>query len=754
MLLCLAEQKCQQKFVESFADLLHGFEIILALTEKYSALVMNPPYMKAGNMNDVLKDYVDNNYLESSADMYSIFMLLAMNNIAQKGKISMIVQPTWLTSYTFGVLRKFIIDNFSVNSLLHMGRGNFGNDWGSVAFCITQGKIGNKGLFFRLFRRTFYRIEPEHISSLFLAALQNHSFKFDFSKYKSNNFNLLDGNTGSRICYTYDLNKFTNISNYPFCYTFSDYIINIINNTNIADNFNPATGLQTGDNKRFIRTWFEISSNKINIEWFPLVNGGNYRRWYGNLNDLIYWFQDGKDIRNCSSSVLRNQQYYLKEGVSWNRIASKGISIRAFPSGCLFDQAGDSMFAEDISKLKICMGYLNTQVAKSFFDMFAPGINLTAGVIGKLPYKNVTNEDEILFIVNKNISISKEDWDAHETSWDFKTNELVSIDDKSFFEIVNDYCNFKHCNLDLAQPEPEKIGWRTDWYKTKWETKFYRLHGNEEELNRQFIDIYGLQDELTPDVPLDEVTILQQGEISIENDEIVWHNDVIIKQFISYAVGCMMGRYSIDKTGLILANQGDSIKQFNELVPNSRFEVDDDGIIPLMPSDTWFNDNATLRFKRFVATVFSDETLNENLNFIEQALGKSIDTYFVKDFWKDHTKMYQKRPIYWLFSSKKGAFQCLAYMHRMDAYTAERVRSKYLLPHIEWLVNKAKELEDAPMLNAQERKELDSLRKQIDECREYHDRLHLVADQQIAFDLDDGVVVNYAKLGDVLAKIK
>jgi type II restriction/modification system DNA methylase subunit YeeA len=282
-----------------------------------------------------------------------------------------------------------------------------------------------------------------------------------------------------------------------------------------------------------------------------------------------------------------------------------------------------------------------------------------------------------------------------------------------------------------------------------------QIHTNEEELNRQFIEIYGLQDELTKDVPLEEITILQQGEISIKEGHIEWHDDVVMKQLISYAVGCIMGRYSIDKEGLILANQGDGQKEYTELVPNSRFEVDDDCIIPLMTSDTDFADNATLRFKQWLSVTFGEDNLVENLNFIEGALGKSLDDYFVKDFWKDHKKMYQNRPIYWLFSSKKGAFQCLAYMHRMNPYTAESIRTKYLLPHIEWLIQKQSEMEaNAANLTTAERKKLDNIRKQIEECREYHDRLHVIADQQIVFDLDDGVVVNYAKFDDVLQKLK
>lgn len=239
------------------------------------------------------------------------------------------------------------------------------------------------------------------------------------------------------------------------------------------------------------------------------------------------------------------------------------------------------------------------------------------------------------------------------------------------------------------------------------------------------------------------------------NQKITWHDDIIVKQLISYAVGCMMGRYSIDKKGLILANQGDGVEQYNNLVPNSRFSIDDDGIIPLMSSNCNFPDVITHRFKEWLSVAFGEENLINNLNLIEKALTKNLEDYFTKDFWKDHKKMYQNRPIYWLFTSKKGAFQCLVYMHRMTPYTAEQVRANYLLPHIEHLVTKQTEMEaNVATLTTHSRKELDTIKKQIDECREYHDRLHLVADQQIAFDLDDGIVVNYAKFGDVLAKLK
>ena len=407
------------------------------------------------------------------------------------------------------------------------------------------------------------------------------------------------------------------------------------------------------------------------------------------------------------------------------------------------------------------LAFLNTIVCNSIANVLNPTLSKQINDVLNIPLANCDTalKQLVMNLAQDCVDISKSDWDAHETSWDFERNPLY----EQFLECMED-------DLQNVIPSETSLEELSKYavaeamhplttcmhnYKDKWEVNFMRLHMNEEELNRQFIDIYGLQDELTPDVPLNEITILQQGEISIENDRIKWHDDVVMKQFISYAVGCMMGRYSIDKPGLILANQGDGVNEYNEKVPNSRFEVDDDGIIPLMTSDTEFADNATKRFKQWLAIAFGDTHLVENLNFIEGALGKSLDDYFVKDFWKDHKKMYQNRPIYWLFASKKGAFQCIAYMHRMNAYTAERIRTKYLLPHIEWLMQKQSEMEEnAANLSTAERKKLDSIHKQLDECREYHDRLHVVADEQIAFDLDDGVVVNYAKFRDVVQKIK
>jgi hypothetical protein len=339
----------------------------------------------------------------------------------------------------------------------------------------------------------------------------------------------------------------------------------------------------------------------------------------------------------------------------------------------------------------------------------------------------------------------------------FKQNELVAINDSTYVDIINEIYEGTGIMVDLAAPESESLEWRVGIYKEKWQDKFNRLHDNEEELNRQFISIYGLEDELTPDVPFSEITILQDGEISIENEALIWHDDVLMKQLISYAVGCWMGRYRLDKPGLYIAHPDPSDEELSPyMYHGEQFEIDDDGIIPIMTNDCGFSDNASIRFSDFIRTVMGEQKHVENLNYVEHKLGKSIEQYFVKDFWKDHKKMYQNRPIYWLFSSKKGTFQVLVYMHRMNAYTAERVRAKYLLPFIEHLQARIHGTGEPRLPPSPPRRtnSLETMRKQLDECREYHDRLQVIAEQAISFDLDDGVVVNYTKFGDVLAKIK
>lgn len=740
------EEYTKQEFLSSsIKQLIPYMHVILALTTSYSALVMNPPYMGSGNMNSVLSNYVKKYYPDSKTDLMTVFMEVSIRLLKKNGYWAMINWSSWMFLSSFENLRKNLLNSQHISNLLHLGRGIFGSDFGSVAFVMQNKESSTKGYYRRLFKEHVQVRSVETIRQLFL-----------------------DKNNGS---YIVNQKIFEKIPGYPIGYWVNEKLLFAYSHNLLRDNAIFKRGIGTGDNNRFLRWWFEVGVSKSVLllpkskaKWFKYNKGGNFRRWYGNRDFFVNWLNDGEEIRNNYSSEGKlssrpqNLNYNFAKNISYSSLTSGNLSFRIYED-FINDQAGNFFIVKDNENYEMLLALLNTKVATYFKQIKNTTINITADDLLSIPV--IKLESNIKSIICQNISISKQDWDAHETSWDFELNPLLSIDENLDEENLN-YEIENHSPktgeqmyVESVVLQLELLEERLKQFKIKWERMFYQLHANEEELNRLFIDIYGLQDELTPEVPLDEVTILQQGEISIENDQIVWHDDIIIKQFISYAVGCLMGRYSIDCPGLILANQGDGVKEYKTLVPDRRIEIDDDGIIPLMSINNELTDNITLRFKAWLSITLGEDSLMENVNYVERALGKRLEDYFLKDFWKDHKKMYQNRPIYWLFSSKKGAFQCIAYMHRMNAYTAEKVRTQYLLPHIEWLVTRQAEMQaNAANLSTRERKEMDAIGKQIEECREYHDRLHVVADKQIAFDLDDGVVVNYAKFGDVLVKLK
>ncbi len=731
-----------QNFIpEAIRTQLPAFELILALTEKYHALVMNPPYMGAGSMNEVLSKYVKKNYEEGKADLFSTFMMLSIDRLVANGKYGMINMQSWMFLSSFEKLRNTLLNNFHIENMLHLGPRTFDELSGEVvqntAFVIAKHKSDEGGVYFRL-------VDGKNCTDkkdMFLRALREHTSKVYYQNVFQSNFEKIPG------C--------------PVGYWVSPDILRIFtSNLALSAVCSPTQGLATADNARFLRLWFEVSRSRIGfgfenaalaarsgLKWFPHNKGGGFRRWYGNQDYVLNWKNNGEEIKNYPGAIIRNPSFYYKSAVSWSVICSNKLNFRFYPVGVIPNMCGMCCYTDDFDTQIYILGLSNSKISELLFNIMNPTLNLSNGVFGKLPYI-YSKSEEINPIVQENIFISRQDWDAHETSWDFQRNELLNMD----------------AEIPREELHPDSIEWCVEQYKKKWEQMFNQLHTNEEELNRQFIEIYGLQDELTPDVPIDEITILQQGEISFvpsEEDKdapkvMKWNDDVIIKQLISYAVGCMMGRYRLDKLGLHIAHPEPTAE---EIAPYSyhdrKYEIDDDGILPLMNSDCGFSDNAPLRMADFVRIAFGEETQVENLNYMEQCLGKTLEQYFVKDFWKDHKKMYQNRPIYWLFASKKGTFQVIAYMHRMNAYTVERIRAKYLLPFIEHLEQEIKKLDmRRAELTTKESKQLQTLQKQLDECREYHERLQVVAEQAISFDLDDGVVVNYAKFGDVLQKIK
>jgi hypothetical protein len=725
-------------------------KIILTLTEKYAAIVMNPPYM-ACNRTDVLAKYAKDNYPDAKADLFAVFMDVASNRLVEKGKYGMINMQSWMFLGSFEQLRINVISNYQIDSMIHLGSRTFDELAGEVvqntAFIISNILPKNKGIYYRL-------TDGKNCDE------------------KRNTFIASNG-----CGYTKAQNQFNLIPGCPIAYWVSEHTTNLFSQDSFAQYFRAQHGLLTGCDKDMVRSWSEVSFRLISFSstssqdfhsknkiYAPLLKGGSFRKWYGNFDSLVKYDEKTIDyMKRYDNFVLKSEEKYFLEGLTWTLELHNGnMSIRYMPKGCIFSNRGPAVFANDGLFNLALLGFLFSKVASYFFNILSPTLSISAGTFNKIPVANLNKWRGSNQSVQLNIKISKQDWDAHETSWDFANNELLAVDTDTYIDNIKCQTekHFKETGeqicIDPAAPQLNSLVWRMEQYQLKWERLFMQLHANEEDLNRQFIDIYGLQDELTPDVPLADITILQQGEINVTGDGISFNEDVIVKQFISYAVGCMMGRYRLDRPGLAIAHPDAKAEEYAPYQYNGgTFEIDDDGIVPLMPASCAFTDNANLRFKHWLALALGQDSLVENLNFVEKCLGKPIDEYFVKDFWKDHKKMYQNRPIYWMFASKKGAFQCIAYMHRMNAYTAERIRSNYLLPHIEWLVQKQQELQNnAANLSTAERRSLDNITKQIAECREYHDRLHVIADKQIAFDLDDGVVVNYAKFGDVVSKLK
>lgn len=741
----LAEYKTMGEMPIMIRNFLSAFRLLLALTDKYAAVVANPPYMGSGNMNPELAKYVKDNYEDGKADLFSVFMYVSIQLLTSQGKMGMINMQSWMFLSSFEKLRKHFIKNYQIDSMLHLGPRTFDELSGEVvqniAFVICK--------------------FPPFTSSIYHRLIEGKSCKEKekiFLKKESYYPNIIQ-------------KDFEKIPGSPIVYWVNDKVKEVFtSNLALSEVCKPLTGLQTSDNARFLRFWFEIADVKLglgftnaalaarakNKKWVPYNKGGSTRKWYGNQEYVVNWENDGEEIKKTQGPVIRNPNYYFKQSISWSLTSSIGCAFRYNPEAAIFDVNGMSMFPFNAEDIFLLLGSVNSKPYKIFANLINPTLALQCGDVIRFPIPAKFNEKEkltITKIAEEGYKIAKEDWDSHETSWDFKGNELVLIhrqySKNTIFSIINEPVDI---SISLRGNLQEKY----NKYMSKWKVLFMQLHANEEELNRQFIEIYGLQDELTPDVPLEEITILQQGEITIKDNEITFNADVIMKQFISYAIGCWMGRYRLDRPGLQIAHPNPTEEETAPYPYNGEeFTIDDDAIIPFMSRDCVFDDNAVSRFTDFVRITFGAETLTENLNFIEESFGKTLEDYLVKDFWKDHKKMYQNRPIYWLFSSKKGAFQCITYMHRMDAYTVEKIRSKYLLPHIEYLSNRILEMENrAASLSTQERKKLDKLRKDLDECQEYHNRLHIIADEQIAFDLDDGVLVNHAKFKDVVAKIK
>lgn len=751
------------------------------LSRGYHCVVTNPPYLGKG-FCDVLKAYVQKEYPNSKADTMATFMERCMEYCTPKGKMAMINMQSWMFLSSFEKLRKDIIEHYQIDSLLHLGAHTFDELNGEVvqnaAFVILKDSPQKNTT------THFYRLINGRNSSTkeseFLANRQNsQKNNIYYPKVKQADFEMIPGSS--------------------FGYWLSQQLFKIFANSKSINTYaDPRQGLATGDNNRFLRLWFEVSKAKskynetgyqeaINsgFKWFPCTKGGGFRRWYGNKNYIIAFDNENYEALSNSGNHLPSKEYYFLKGLSWSTISNDNIAFR-YTTNSIFETKGSICFPRTNTNIYILSAYLNSIVVQKMLGVISPTLDYHEGPLRKVPCK-VLDQNEIEIIAKQNISISKSDWDAHETSWDFTSNELLSIDLDSYDSIMHDYAGYHQISIDLEPAELNKLSWRVDVYKKKWETMFLRLHQNEEELNEKFIHIYGLEDELTPDVPLDEVTILQQGEISIEkektedgckeDEKIIWHDDVIIKQFISYLVGCFMGRYSVDKPGLIIANQHQDLSSLDlqvdgiENSPRSTLSIDDDGIVPIIQESDFFADDMTERIQLAIKTLFGEEQYYENMKYIEQTIGKPLRDYLYKDYYADHQQMYSvkgaKRPIYWLFSSrmgdkhKKGYFKALVYMHRMEADTLSKLHAEYVHPYINKVEQQLREAEEETLRDdltqAQRNRALklvNELKEKVKEVKEFEQELVEMASHRLTIDLDDGVKANYPKFYPLVEPIK
>lgn len=690
-----------------------AIEQLLLLSQRYHCIVDNPPYMGGGNMNKALGDFVKIQYPDSKADLMACFMEAGLRMVYDYGFLGMVNQQTWMFLSSYEKLREIILRDSTIDSLLQIGYNSFPELNSKVVQATAFSLVKNSSLKFGL----YYNLN-------------------DVSQ-SANKQQVFETKIASKNYFLSNQKDFEKIPGNPIGFWLSKTFFQLFDNELLGDLEFCKKGADTGNNEYFLRLWFEVNINKIGQKnkWVFYNKGGNYRRWYGNYEYIINWEHDGSELKK-SSANLRSKHLYFKDSITWNALSSGNFSARFSDKKTIFDSAGSSLFLDKgQNSISSYLGFLNSKVAQGVLNVINPTLNYGAGSVATLPIIKFENQN-IEDLVNSLIDTSKKDWYSNEFSDDFQQNELIRMSGQDLEESV-------------------------DLFKAYWENKFYELHRNEEELNRQFIDIYGLQEELTPDVPLEDITILKD-ESSIQNGQLVFNASEIMAQFVSYAVGCMFGRYSLDKQGLILANQGETLETYLDKVGKSlnelRFVPDEDNIIPIL-DDEWFEDDIVGRFKAFLKASFGTQNFDRNLAYVEECLGKDIRKYFTKDFYSDHIKRYKKRPIYWLFSSPKGSFNVLIYMHRYTPDTLNSILNDYLVEYREKLKNHVEYLEHIEISGSgaeqtKAAKEKDKIKLVLLELQEYERAiLYPLAIERIAINLDDGVLVNYNRMGKAIKEV-
>ncbi|OLO12630.1 SAM-dependent methyltransferase [Chromohalobacter japonicus] len=705
------------------------------LARRYEAVVANPPYMGSKYQTSSVKKYLKDTYKGYEKDLFSAFIIRNLGFARDHGQLGFMTPFVWMFISSYEQLRRRLIEENVITSLIQLEYSGF--DGATVPICtftLSKGHIASyTGCYIRLsdFRGS------ENQGPKALEAIQDRECGW-FYTAKPDDFNKIPG------C--------------PVSYWLSEKIVEKFNGSKFLGEKMPVRGgMTTADNERFVRLWTEIDYRRIGKEyWAPYNKGGEFRKWYGNHNWVVFWKDKGSAIKATGKASVRSEEFYFKKMIGWTDVTSfNQLGVRVYPDGFIFDASGPSLFPRNESDEAIGVGFLASKIASLSLNALNPTLHVQAGNISCLPFYETGDQESISKIVNELVCIAKNDWDSYETSWNFKSFPLIEIDR----------------NKSKIRPEYQCL--RADWKEST-----HRAMILEEENNCFFNEAYGLQNELTSAVPLEEITLTCNpyyrygGNRSKEELETLLQCDTL-KELVSYAIGCMMGRYSLDKLGLILASQGETIRDYLAQIPEPSFSPDENAIIPLTDQE-WFPDDATNRFRDFICTVWGEKHLQENLDFVAESLclhaikpkkaEAALDTirrYLSTQFYKDHLRTYKKRPIYWLFSSgKQKAFECLVYLHRYNESTLAEMRTDYVIPLTEKLAGYVEKLEKDKEASASAaeakgiEKELSKLYKQQAELNTFDEKLRHYADQRISLDLDDGVKVNNGKFGDLLADVK
>jgi len=735
---------------------------LLLLGQKFHCVVANPPYM-GGRMNNELSEFVKLNYPDSKSDLMACFIERSLTMLPIKGFMGMINQHSWMFLRSYERLRKRLVDNILIDTLLHLGPNTFPEIGGEVvqnaAFTIFNNTSEKKGKFIRLVE--FDNSETKRLKMLYAISNNNCGWYYSVNQKE---FKRIEGN--------------------PFGYWASENLYNLLQSKSLSEMGEAREGLTTGQNDFYLRLWYEVNYSSIlfkcstkeqskasDCKWYPINKDGTFRRWYGNQCEIVNWQNNGYELQNTLHPNGKriwahnfNLDYIFKPFITWSSFGSKGITTRYFPTGFIFDTAGLSYFPQTEDLLNIIVAFTNSKIILRSAEIINPALSFKPGYFGKLPFPEIDFDKKSIIdeLTTECIEISKNDWNKAETSWDFQENDLLSR------------------RINHQEHEIHEI---YDSNKQFWKNKFYRLHKLEEKINKEFIEIYQMQDELESVVPLEDITILQNElnrkllkkynkQLVRDKSTLVVNNyhsldlPIISKditaQFISYSIGCFFGRYSLDNKGIVLANQGEMLQDFlfkiNKTSQECSFLPDADNIIPILDGD-WFEDDIVGKFHQFLIVTFGEKNFNKNLAFIEEQVGKDIRKYFIKDFYPDHIIRYRKRPIYWMFSSPKGSFNVLIYMHRYTPDTVSNILNKYLKEFIGKLNTRKEHLERVKETGSASDKtkaikESDNIQKMLVELHEYErDILYHLATERIEIDLDDGVLVNYNKFGKAVKEV-